>query len=114
MKDHPDAIKGFLRALNKSIKDAIKDPEAAIASVKAREPLIKSDVERERFDATLADEMAHPELATVGLGDIDEARLAKSIDILVDANSLPRSPTVGEVFDRSFLPAKRELLTSVK
>ncbi len=114
VKEHPEAVKGFLRALNKSIKDAIKDPDAAIASVKKREPLIKTDVERERFDATLADEMNHPELVKVGLGDIDEARLAKSIDILVKANGLPRVPSVGEVFDRSFLPPKSELLTAIK
>ncbi|WP_245282056.1 ABC transporter substrate-binding protein [Rhizobium sp. LC145] len=114
VKENPEAVKGFLRALNKSIKDAIKDPDAAVAAVKAREPLIKTDVERERFDATLADEMAHPEVATIGLGDVDEARLAKSIDILVQANGLPRTPSVNEVFDRSFLPAKSELLTSVK
>ncbi|MFK0384525.1 ABC transporter substrate-binding protein [Agrobacterium sp. NPDC090273] len=113
LKENPEAIKGFLRALNRSIKDAIKDPEAAVASVKTRESLLKTDVERERFDATIADEMAHPEVAKVGLGDVDEARLAKSIDILVNANGLPRTPAVGEVFDRSFLPAKTELLTAV-
>lgn len=113
-KENPEAVKGFIRALNKSIKDAIKDPEAAIASVKSREPLIKDAVERERFDATLTDEMNHPELATVGLGDVDAARLTKSIEILVQANGLPRTPTAGEVFDSSFLPAKSELLTSIK
>lgn len=112
VEEHPEAVKGFLRALNKSIKDAVKDPDAAVAAVKAREPLIKSDVERERFDATLAEEMSHPEIATIGLGDIDEARLAKSIDILVQANGLPRTPAVDEVFDRSFLPAKSELLST--
>lgn len=114
LKENPEAVKGFIRALNKSIKDAIKDPEAAIASVKSREPLIKDAVERERFDATLADEMSHPEVATVGLGDVDAARLAQSIEILVQANGLPRTPTVGEVFDSNYLPEKSELLTSVK
>lgn len=114
LAENPEAVKGFIRALNRSIKDAIADPEAAIASVKAREPLIKEDVERERFDATLLDEMSHPELATVGLGDVDDARLAKSIDVLVEANGLPRKPTTAEVFDRSFLPPKEELLKAVK
>ena len=112
--ENPDAVKGFLRALNKSIKDAIADPEAAIASVKKREGLINEEIERERFDATLADEMSHPELATVGLGNIDEDRMAHSIEILVEANDLPRTPAVSEIFDDSFLPEKSELLTSVQ
>ena len=111
---NPEAVRGFLRALNHSIKDAIKDPQAAIDSVVKREPLIKPEIERERFDATLADEMSHPELAKIGLGDVDDERLKKSIEILVAANGLPRAPAVAEIFDRSFLPAKSELVTALK
>ena len=32
--------------------------------------------------------MNHPEIAKIGLGNVDIARLKKSIDILVDANAL--------------------------
>jgi len=112
-KEHPDAVKGFLRALNKSIKDAIAGPDAAIAAVKAREPLIKPEIEKERLTATLSDEMNHDEIAKLGFGDVDDARLAKSIDILVKAKELPRAPAVGEVFDRSFMPPKEERLTAI-
>ena len=73
-----------------------------------REPLIKMDIELERFDATIKDEMNHPELAKIGLGDVDDARLKTSIDILVDANKLPRTPKVEEIFTREFLPPKSE------
>lgn len=111
VKDNPDAVKGFLRAINKSIKDAIKDPDAAIAAVQKREPLIKPVIERERFDATIANEMNHDEIAKIGFGDVDDARLGKSIDIIVKAKELPRTPALTEVFDRSFLPAKDDRLT---
>jgi NitT/TauT family transport system substrate-binding protein len=111
VKDNPDAVKGFLRAINKSIKDAIKDPDAAIAAVQKREPLIKPVIERERFDATIANEMNHDEIAKIGFGDVDDARLSKSIDIIVKAKELPRTPALTEVFDRSFLPAKDDRLT---
>ena len=63
----------------------IKDPKASVAAVLKREPLIKMDIELERFDATIKEEMNHPEFATLGLGDIDDARMKKAIDILVDA-----------------------------
>lgn len=111
VKDNPDAVKGFLRAINKSIKDAIKDPDAAIAAVQKREPLIKPVIERERFDATIANEMNHDEIAKIGFGDVDDARLGKSIDIIVKAKELPRTPALTEVFDRTFLPAKDDRLT---
>ena len=41
--------------------------------------------------------MNHPEVAKIGLGNVDE-RLKRSIDILVEANALPRTPTVEEIF----------------
>jgi NitT/TauT family transport system substrate-binding protein len=90
------------------------DPQAAIDAVVAREPLIKPVIERARLDATLADEMSHPEIAKIGLGDVSDERMTKSIDILVKAKDLPRTPTIGEVFDRSYLPAASERPTSVR
>ena len=35
--------------------------------------------------------------------------LKKSIDILVDANGLPRTPTVAEIFTPAFLPDEKDL-----
>ncbi len=109
VKDNPKAVAGFLRALNKGMQDALKDPDAAVAAVAKREPLIKTPVERERFDATLKDEMNHPEIAKIGLGNIDKDRLKGSIDILVQANKLPRTPTVDEVFTAEFMPPAADL-----
>jgi NitT/TauT family transport system substrate-binding protein len=113
VKENPNAVKGFLRAINKAVIDAVKDPKAAVAAVQKREPLIKMDVELERFDATIKEEMNHPELATLGLGDIDDTRMKKAIDILVDANKLPRTPTVAEIFTRDLLPPKSERPTKL-
>ena len=42
--------------------------------------------------------MNSPEIAKIGLGNVDTARLKKSIEILVEANELPRTPTVDEIF----------------
>ena len=75
----------------------------------AAEPLIKVPVEKERFIATLKDEMNHPEIAKIGLGNVDPARLKKSIDILVEANNLPRTPTVEEIFTPAFIPDAKDL-----
>lgn len=108
-KENPAAVKGLVRAINKGLIDALKDPNAAVAAVAKREPLIKIPVERERFDATIKDEMNHPEIAKIGLGSVDADRLKKSIDILVQANNLPRTPAVSEIFTPAFLPPAAEL-----
>jgi NitT/TauT family transport system substrate-binding protein len=109
VKDNPAAVHGLVAAINRGIEDALKDPDAAVAAVAKREPLIKVAIERERLDATLQDEMSHPEIATIGLGNVDPARLKRSIDILVEALNLPRTPSVDEVFTPAFLPPAGEL-----
>jgi len=114
IKEHPEAVKGFLKAINHSIKDAIANPQAAVDAVATREPLIKPVIERARLDATLADEMSHPEIAKIGLGDVSDERMAKAIDILVKAKELPRTPATSEIFDRSFLPPASERPTSIR
>jgi NitT/TauT family transport system substrate-binding protein len=108
-KDKPEVVRGLLRAINKGLLDALKDPDAAVAAVAKREPLTKIAVERERFDATLQDEMNHPEIAKIGLGNVDLERLKKSIAIIVEADGLPRTPAVAEIFTPDFLPPAAEL-----
>ncbi len=102
-------MRGLIAAINHGLEDTLKDPDAAVAAVAKREPLIKAAVERERLDATLKDEMNHPEIAKIGLGNVDPARLKRSIDILVEADGLPRTPAVGEIFTPAFLPPTSDL-----
>jgi NitT/TauT family transport system substrate-binding protein len=109
VKEKPEAVRGLVRAINKGVIDSLKDIDASVAAVAKREPLINVKVERERFDATLKDEMNHPEIAQIGLGNIDPVRLKRSIDILVEANNLPRTPPVDEIFTPAFLPATSDL-----
>jgi NitT/TauT family transport system substrate-binding protein len=109
VKEKPEIVKGLVRAINKGVVDMLKEPDAAVASVAKREPLIKIPVERERLDATVRDEMNHPEIAKIGLGNVDIARLKRSIDILVAANNLPRTPAVDEIFTPAMLPPLADL-----
>ena len=109
VKDNPAAVRGLIAAINHGIEDTLKDPDAAVAAVAKREPLIKIAVERERLEATLADEMNHPEISKIGLGNVDPARLKRSIDILVEAVNLPRTPAVDEIFTPAFLPPADEM-----
>jgi len=108
-KENPQAVKGLIAAINHGLKDSLKDPDAAVAAVAKREPLINKKVERDRLDATLKDEMNHPEIAKIGLGNVDTARLKKSIDILVEADKLPRTPKVDDIYTPAFMPPASEL-----
>lgn len=107
-RENPRAVAGFVRAVNRAINESLANPEAAMDTVMKREPLLKRDVEKERLLATIKQEMSHPEIARIGLGDIDPARLKRAIEMVVEANGLPRTPGNDEVFDRSFLPPRTD------
>jgi NitT/TauT family transport system substrate-binding protein len=102
--EKPDVVRGMVTAINKGVADTLADLDAAVDSVAAREPLINNIIEKERLIATLQDEMNHPELATFGLGAVDPARFKDSIDLVVLANGLPRTPEASEIFTDAFLP----------
>lgn len=106
--ERPDLVKGMVWAINKGVADTLMDLDAAVDSVAAREPLINKVVEKERLIATLQDEMNHPELATTGLGAVDPARFKTSIDLVVEADGLPRTPDASEIYTDAFLPAVDE------
>lgn len=112
-KDNPKAVQGFVRALNRAIKDVLASPDEGIDAVLKREPLLKRDVEKEKLLATLRNDMNHPEITRHGLGDIEDARLKRAIGIVVEANQLPRTPAATEVFDRGFLPARADRTTKL-
>lgn len=112
-RDNPAAVAGLLRAINRGVTDMLREPDAAIAAVTRREPLINPQVERARLDATVRDEMNHPEIARIGLGDVVDERFTRGIEILAQAQNLPRMPAMADVFDRRLLPPLPERIMRV-
>jgi NitT/TauT family transport system substrate-binding protein len=111
--EQPAVVKGIVSGINRGLAETMKNFDAAIAAVAKREPLINRPVERERLIATLQDEMSHPEAQVHGIGDVDMERFRRSIDIVVKANELPRTPAPEEVFSRDFLPPLAERVKNV-
>jgi NitT/TauT family transport system substrate-binding protein len=103
--DNPDAVKGFLRAFVKGLKDTVKDPSAAVDSVIKRNDVAKKPVELERLRMALKDNIVTPEVKAHGYGGVDEARMAKAIDqIALTYEFKNKKPSAAEAFDASFLP----------
>ncbi len=103
-RDEPQLVRGLARAINRGIADTIADPDAAIAAVAKRNPALDRTANRARLVGTLGLEMSHPEGATLGIGEIDDARLARAIQLIVQAKQHPRTPSPQEIFSRAFLP----------
>jgi NitT/TauT family transport system substrate-binding protein len=108
LKDHPDAVKGFLRATIKGAQDMVRDPELAVRSALKVEPLLNPDIERERLKLALACCILTRNVLEHGYGGIDPARLKKSIAIITQGYGLPREPAPDEIYDASFLPPEKD------
>jgi NitT/TauT family transport system substrate-binding protein len=100
----PNLVAGLVRAVNRGLADTIADIDAAIDAVVRRNPAIDRAANHARLAGTLALEMSHPEGARLGIGDLDDARLARAIALIVAAKHHPRTPTPGELFTRRLLP----------
>ena len=107
-KEKPEAVKGLVRAINRALKETMANPDAAIDILAETEPLINKAIEKRRLIYVYNTLIDTPEARSLGIGDVSDTRLTSSIATIAESYGLPRMPTAGEVFDRSFLPAKAE------
>src|SRR5262245_57198335 len=75
--EKPDAVKGFIRAVTKGLRDTVADPAAATATVIKRNDVAKAEVEKERLDLSLVQNFVTPWVKANGYGGIDKDRFDK-------------------------------------
>lgn len=105
---HPDTVKGMLVAINQGLKDAIKDPSAAIASLQKKNALINPALETERLKLAMSGSVLTKDTRALGLGLVRPDRLKSSITVVQTAFDLPKVLTPTNVFDTSYLPPAAE------
>ncbi len=108
--EKPEAVKAFLRAFLKGLKDTVKDPTSAVDSVIRRNDVAKKDVELERLQMALKDNILTPEVKANGFGNIVPARLDAAIDQIALTFAFKAKPKAGDIFDPSFLPPNADRL----
>ena len=108
IKERPQAVAGMVKAINRALKECAAQPDACMDNMAKHEPLMNKEIEKRRMVYTLKNLMITPEAADIGMGDIKDDRMVRAIGQLNESYGLPRIPTPGEVFNRSFLPPKAE------
>ncbi len=108
LKENPKAVAGLVKAINRGILEVVAHPDQGIALIQKLEPLINADIETKRQGYFIDQQMLTPETEKLGIGDLDDRRLAASIKVVADAYGLKRVPEVREVFVRDFLPPKSD------
>jgi NitT/TauT family transport system substrate-binding protein len=106
--EKPDAVKGFLRAVIKGLKDTVADPSTAVETVLKRNDVARKDVELERLRMVLDQNILTPWVKENGVGGIDRDRFARALDQIGLTFSYRQKPKIDDVFVDSFLPAMDE------
>ncbi|MFO1115474.1 MAG: ABC transporter substrate-binding protein [Beijerinckiaceae bacterium] len=112
LKREPETVRGMVKAFNAGLVALMNDQARGLDSVLKRSGT-ERHVETLRLATTLDLEMGHPDGRRLGIGDVDDARFARSIALLAETNKLPRTPAPSEVFIRDFLPPLSERVTSL-
>lgn len=104
LKRNPAAAKAFLQATVQGFQNTIKNPKAAIGSVKKRDPLINEALELKRLNLALKNNILTADARAFGLGQVRQDRLASGIKLVSKAYDLPGSLKPSEVFTAQYLP----------
>jgi NitT/TauT family transport system substrate-binding protein len=108
LKEKPEAVKAFLRAFTKGMKDVLADPDGAIKYVKERDALVDEVLEKRRLRLAIDSTIITPEGKADGFGAIRPARMSDMVTQVSSAFDL-KSPVKAEaIFDSSYLPAKAD------
>lgn len=108
LKEHSDAVKGFIRATIKGVRDMVKDPAMAVQMTLKFEPLLNANIERDRLKLAMECCIITPNVLKNGFGGVEKARLQRGLAILAQAYGLPRTPKADEIFDSSYLPPQKD------
>jgi NitT/TauT family transport system substrate-binding protein len=109
VRQHPDAIKGFLRAFAKASKEVMANPDAAVAAIKARDALVDEKLEARRLKLTIASSIATTNARAEGYGQVSAPRLSLMASQVSDAYNTKTRVDPNAVWNASFLPSKAEL-----
>lgn len=104
LAEKPEAVKAFIAAVSAALKDTIQDPAKAIEALAQRNSSINRDVELQRLNVMLKENVLTEQTAANGIGAIDAARFEKTLEQIGLAYSFKNKPKLGDIFEEGFVP----------
>ena len=108
LKKNPEAVRAFLRAFTKGVKDVIADPKAAIVTLKARDGLVDAALEERRLKLALDATVLTTNAKAEGFGNVSAPRLSLMASQVSDAFATKARVDSTTVWNGSFLPPAGE------
>jgi len=116
LRKNPEAVKAFMRAFSKGMKDVIADPKAGIATVKARDGIINEELELRRLKLALDATVLTADAKSEGFGNALAPRLTLMASQVSDAFATKERVQAEAVWNGGFLPsaADRDIFKAMK
>ncbi len=109
LKENPAAVKAFLQAFAKGMKDVIAKPAEAIETVKARDGIINVALETRRLQLAIDTVINSADARAEGFGQVKGPRLSLMASQVSDAFATKNRVNPDTVWNGSFLPSAAEL-----
>jgi NitT/TauT family transport system substrate-binding protein len=108
LAEKPEAVRAFLRAYARGLKDTLREPGAAIDAMLRRGGGSSRDSDLARLLIVIRDSVVTPEVRQNGLGGVEPARLEVAIDQIAIGHAFKTKPRPADVFDAALLPPEAE------
>ena len=102
---NPEAVTGFLGAVVAGLRDTVADPAAGVAAIAARNPALDSELELERLEIALRDNILTDWVMENGIGGIDPERMDTSLEQIGTVYEFQQPVDAARYFTDAFLPA---------
>ena len=109
LKDNPAAVKAFLQAFTKGVRDVIAKPDASIDYVKARDGIIDVALEQRRMRLAIDTVINSPDARAEGFGQVKGPRLALMASQVSDAFNTKTRVNPDAVWSSAYLPSVSDL-----
>ncbi len=109
LKENPVAVKAFLQAFTKGVKEVIAKPAEAIESVKARDGIINTALETRRLKLAIDTVINSADARAEGFGQVKGPRLALMASQVSDAFNTKSRVNPDAIWTDAYLPPAKEL-----
>jgi NitT/TauT family transport system substrate-binding protein len=103
--EQPEAIKSFLRAYSRALRDVMQNPDASIEPVLKRMQGARKEVELERLKIVVAQNIKKFDPKAETVGGVDPVRFASAFEQIAQFYTFKNKLKPEEIFDAQYLPA---------
>ncbi len=102
--ENPEIVRAFLAAVARGWATTVEDPASAIDALISRNDLAVPEVELERLEMAIADNVRTPYVVENGMGDVDPERFATALEQLGLTYEFSTPPSLEKLFTSAYLP----------